>query len=268
MKKTVDLKPNSGLDLKLDAAVPNLIFGEGLTAPQAAIRNISEMQEVLMDHSIKEPYDLYYMYRDVHRLKDSELLNKYKLLYDVTVIKPDRLGKELMKTAGHYHPGSFGELYEVVWGECFCMLQRPKVGDHKIIEEVIVVRAEAGEKIVIPPQFGHILINPGPEYLVTSNWVSSEFSSEYDLYKKAQGAAYFVTLNKAKVDFIANAYFTHLPEIKFVTVVKCIDKFGLLKGAPIYPIINDAKRLDFLNRPLDFDYADVFVEDTSEISIK
>ena len=261
-----DLVKSSGLEIKLDAAKPGLVFGKGLNFSKPGVRTLDAMREVLLDKDVKEPQELYYMYRDVYRTADKELLEKNKLRYDVTVIKPDFLGRELMKTAGHYHPGSYGELYEVLFGHCFCMLQRPKPNDHQVIEEVILVEAAAGEKIVIPPGFGHILINLGPDHLVTSNWVSSLFSSEYDLYKQAGGAAYFVIKAAGKLEFMRNPYFKRLPEIKLLKPAAIIDKFGLAKGKPIYPIITEnADKLAFLNRPTDFDYGDVFVEAVKKI---
>lgn len=261
MKDNYDLKMNSGLGITLSTSSYSLTFEAGLTSPKAALRTMDEMREVLIDINLKSPQDLYYMYRDVHVIDDEPLLKKYNLRYDVTVIRPDKLGNELMKTAGHYHPGDFGELYEVVFGECFCMLQRPNKNDHQIIEEVIVVKAKMGQKIVIPPHFGHILVNPGPGPLVTSNWVSSRFSSDYSLYKQAHGAAYFMTEENGKVDFTPNKYFKALPKIEFRTPAMRIDKFGLTEGDPIYPLIRKGvEKLDFLNRPLDFSYEDVFIK--------
>lgn len=256
-----DLKKYCGLDIKLDTRKPNLIFGEGLNFSHLAVRTLDEMQEVLLDKTIKTPKELYYMYRDVY-ISDKSLLERNKLRYDVTLIKPDCLGKELMKTQGHYHPDNFGELYEVLYGRCFCLLQRPNLKDHQIIKEVILVKAKAGEKILIPPGFGHILINPGPDYLVTSNWVSSNFTSEYDLYKKAQGAAYFVIHSQdGGLEFISNPYFKQLAKIRFVKSTSGIDKFGLAENNPIYSLINqEVKKLDFLNRPLDFSYTDIFID--------
>jgi glucose-6-phosphate isomerase len=219
------------------------------------------MQEVLMEPGVNTPQELYYMYRDVHLIKDEDLLKKYNLRYDVTVIRPDRLGRELMKTAGHYHPGSFGELYEVVSGRALCMLQQPDPGDYRAIKDVILVEATAGQKIVIPPRYGHILINPGPAALVTSNWVSSRFASEYDLYKKAKGAAYFALVNNAgKIEYLKNSFFSALSPVRFAQPAKVLDKFGLREGSPIYPIIESAaERLDFLNQPDKYDYSDIFV---------
>jgi glucose-6-phosphate isomerase len=256
-----DLGGRSGLGIKLDTSRPELTFETGINSTAPGIRTLDEMREVLLDKEINSPRDLYYMYRDIHKISDSPLLKKNRLRYDVTMIKPDMLGQELMKTAGHYHPGSYGELYEVVNGKCFCMLQRPNTADHGIIEEVILVEAEAGEKIVIPPGFGHILINPGPEYLVTSNWVSSEFKSEYDLYKLAGGAAYFVVKSGGKIQFQPNAYFKKNATMKTAKPAREIAKFGLKAGKPIYPLITeDASKLAFLNQPTDFDYQDVFVK--------
>lgn len=258
MNAAVDLKGNSGLDIKLETQTARLLFGQGLNAPVPAVRDIDQMREVLLDSKINEPGELYYMYRDVYRLKEKPLLEANSLRYDVTVIKPDALGRELMKTAGHYHPKDFGELYEVLEGNALCLLQRPSAGDFRVIEDVIAVKAQAGQKIVIPPRYGHILINPGPGCLVTSNWVSSRFSSEYGLYKQASGAAYFVAGN---LEFIKNQFFKELPAVSFARPAPCLERFGLKEGEPMYPIITrDAARLDFLNQPAKYEYSDVFIK--------
>jgi glucose-6-phosphate isomerase len=271
----VDLKEKSGLGLKLDINRPELAFDKDLEFSLPAIRTIEQMREVLLDKDIRKPEELYYMYRDVHRFSDKPILEENNLRYDVTVIKPFRLSKEFMKTAGHYHPENYGELYEVLSGRCFCLLQRPNPDDYRNIEEVIFVEAVAGQKIVIPPGFGHILINPGPDYLVTSNWVSSRFQSRYELYKKAGGAAYFVTASNGEpkvtlslginVTIIKNPHFTKLADVKFAQPAKQIKRFGLLENKPIYNlIIEDPKKLDFLNRPLEYQYDDIFVYKSRE----
>lgn len=256
-----DLSKTSGLEIKLDLNKNELVFGKGINFSKPAVRTLLQMREVLLDKEIKEPQELYYMYRDVYRIADKSLLERNLLRYDVTVIRSDSLGRELMKTAGHYHPGNYGELYEVLYGHCFCLMQRASIGDHQAIEEVLLVEASAGEKICIPPGFGHILVNLGPEQLVTSNWVSSLFSSEYDLYKKGGGAAYFIIKANGKLEFMPNPYYKKTAEIKLLKPAAVIEQFGLAKGKPIYPMITrEAGKLAFLNRPLDFDYGDIFAE--------
>lgn len=267
----IDLRQKSGLGLELDVERLEMFFDRDIKSISPAVRTIYQMKAVLLDKDVEEPEDLYYMYRDIYRSADRPILEKHSLRYDVTVIKPFYLGREFMKTAGHYHPGDFGELYEVLFGRCFCLLQRPNPSDPRIIQEVIFVEAVAGQKIVIPPGFGHILINPGLDYLITSNWVSSRFESSYELYRKAEGAAYFVTLAKwlpkitpyleIRTAIIKNAYFKEVANINFVRPAKEIKAFGLIENSPMYNIINyNPKALDFLNRPLDYDYTDVFVK--------
>lgn len=265
----IDLKEKSGFSLKLDLDKPELVFGNGMVSSPVSIRTIGQMQAVLLDKDIREPQELYYMYRGVHNFLDQNALESRQLRYDVTMIKPFCLGREFMKTAGHYHPGDFGELYEVVSGECLCMLQKPNAQDYRVIEEVIVVEAIAGEKIVIPPGFGHILINPCKHYLVTANWVSRRFESSYELYKKAGGAAYFITKSQEELisprlginmGIIHNSHYKEAADISFAQPVKQIKKFGLSDSFPMYNLIKeDIDKLDFLNRGLDYEYEDIFV---------
>ena len=255
-----DLSKTSGLALKLDTKKHELIFGGGMAKVSPAIRFLKDMKEVLVGKDITKPDELYYMYRDLHEAGDGKLIRRNALRYDVTIIRADRLGNEFMKTAGHYHPGDYGELYEVVSGEAWCLLQKPNAKDKRVIEDVILVKAKAHDKIVIPPGYGHILINAAKEDLVTSNWVSSEFSSEYELYKKAHGAAYYIFEDNLNERFEVNPYFKEVAKIRPAECVQEIKKFGLRSGVPMYLLLHhEVKKLDFLNNPLKYDYSDVFV---------
>lgn len=255
-----DLSKASGLDLKLDTKKHALILGKGITRLKPKVRFLKDIKEVLVQKEITEPNELYYMYRDLHNTRDEKDIRKNKLRYDVTIIRPDRLGGEFMKTAGHYHPGDFGELYEVLAGEAWCLLQKKNAKNYRIIEDVILVKAKPKDKIVIPPGYGHILINTGKEHLVTSNWVSSEFSSEYDLYKKAKGAAYFVFEDNLGERFEVNPFYQDTPKIRVAKPAQVIREFGLESGIAMYPMLyKEAGKLDFLNAPLKYDYSNVFV---------
>lgn len=255
-----DLSKASGLNLKLDTKKHSLILGDALNKVSPAIRFLKDIKEVLASKELTKPAELYYMYRALHKIKDAERIAKNKLRYDVTVIRPDNLGNEFMKTAGHYHPGDFGELYEVLSGSAWCLLQKRNADCDRIIEDVILVKAKPGDKIVIPPRYGHILINIGGEHLVTSNWVSAEFSSEYGLYEKAGGAAYYIFEDSSGERFEVNPYFKEVPRIRMAKPAKEIKRFGLVSGVPMYALLyKEAGKLDFLNHPLKYDYSDVFV---------
>jgi glucose-6-phosphate isomerase len=255
----LDLKNFLGFDVKFDEQQYKLVFADDPSPRTPAVRTIEQMQEVLADPSVSSPKELYYMYRDVYCTKDHNTIQEHKMRFDVTVIKPGMLGKEFMKTAGHYHPGSYPELYEVVYGEALCLQQKADKNNPKVIKEVIVVKAKQGQKIICLPNFGHILINISQKPLITSNWVSAEFSSEYDLYKKAQGAAYYALSDKGNISWQKNKFYTEVPKITFLTPGDDIAQFGLKTGVPMYSLVRGGlKKIDFLNNPNNYKYESAF----------
>jgi len=156
---------------------------------EAGARSIKSMEDVIADESFyasaKKEKDIYFMYRQLALCR--------MIRYDVTVIPPDTLGFEFVKTLGHYHPvakskRSYTEVYEVLAGEAHYVLQIRTQGT----VEVVVVKAKKGDKVIIPPNYGHVTINPSKtETLVMANLVYEGFDSDYRDYKKLRGAAYY-----------------------------------------------------------------------------
>lgn len=174
----------------------------GTRTYEPAARTLGEMREVLADPSFLHYADLkrpvYFMYRGLYLSeRDGALLKEQGLRYDITVIPPGTLGKEFVKTLGHDHPPAPGtgltypELYEVLEGAAHYLLQRAG-GDGKI-EDAVLVRAQAGAKVLIPPGYGHVTINPARKVLRMANLVADGFESLYEPYRQAGGAAYFGT---------------------------------------------------------------------------
>lgn len=255
----VNLNNLLGMNVKFDEQENELIFEKDPSAKTPAVRTIDQMKEVLVDSSVSSPKELYYMYRDMYCAKDMDTIKENKIRFDVTVIKPGMLGKEFMKTAGHYHPGSYPELYEVVYGEALCLQQRADKYDPKKIKEVIAVKAKQGQKIICLPNFGHILINASERPLITSNWVSSEFSSKYELYKEGQGAAYYAFSDNGQISWQKNNFYTEVPDITFLTPCDDIAEFGLKTGTPMYSLVKgNLKKIDFLNNPDNYKYDNAF----------
>ena len=165
-----------------------------------ATRKLFDMKEVIYDqewlNTQKDNFDLYYMYRDLTRDEDKETFQKNKVRFDVTIIPPRTIGQELIKTAGHFHPiikegVSYPEVYELMYGEGIYLLQKDSSENNTL--EIIVIKAKAGDQIMIPPRYGHITINPSEsKALVMNNLVSSDFSSIYGSIKEKRGAAYLL----------------------------------------------------------------------------
>ncbi len=153
------------------------------------IRYLKEMKKVVYDQKWFEnaspDIELYYMYRGIKE--------ENNLRYDITIIPAKKLGKEFIKTKGHYHLGNFGEIYIVLKGKAIYLLQR-RGEDNFTISDVYYIEAKKNEIAVIPPQYGHITINPSEEdELIIANWVSKDCKSDYLPIEEAGGACYFYT---------------------------------------------------------------------------
>ncbi|VVB68198.1 Glucose-6-phosphate isomerase [Candidatus Norongarragalina meridionalis] len=176
----------------------NVVLFGGRRIMPTSVRRLGDMKPVLMEPAEADgaPSRIqYYMYRALTRDADEGIFKSTGLRYDVTVIPALPIGKEFNKTVGHYHadasPGlSYGEVYEVIAGEAHYLLQS------RDLAQCVLVRAKAGDQVVVPPNFGHVTINPSPtETLVMANVVGT-FQSDYSLYQKMKGAAYYETTDR------------------------------------------------------------------------
>ncbi|MCL5982313.1 MAG: glucose-6-phosphate isomerase [Firmicutes bacterium] len=243
-----NLEPTSGLPLQADDK-GGLMFGAGLVPVTPDIRRRRDMLEVLFAPESPGPEELYYMYRGVGRESDRKLLSQHGLRYDVTILRPGTVGNEYIKTAGHYHPVKAGteltypEVYEVLHGRAHYLLQTEP--DEEGVEAVLV-EAVAGDKVLIPPGYGHITINPGPDWLVMSNWVAEGFASLYGPIKELGGGAYFELAGNGEEErFVVNPRYQPTPRISARRPAD-LPEFGLVRGRPMY--------LAFLESPGTFSY--------------
>jgi glucose-6-phosphate isomerase len=228
-----------------------LTFGGRTQEPD--IRMLSDIETVLLDREILGDGDreLYFMYRDLALSRsDRDTILEHGLRYDITIIPPAILGREYVKTAGHYHPAvpgtdvSYPELYEVLGGEGHYLLQKRTGG---LVIDVVLVQASAGDKVIIPPDYGHVTINTSNKELKMANWVSRDFASVYEPYLELHGAAYYLT----KDGFIANPGYKDVPEVRKAKP-RSLSELGLARGREIYGLVHDPGKLDFLNRPHEF----------------
>ena len=75
----------------------------------AGTRTVEQMKPVIFDKEWLAQADLqtivYYMFRAVYRdERDVEIMTKFNVRYDITIIPPMHLGREFVKTLGHFHP--------------------------------------------------------------------------------------------------------------------------------------------------------------------
>ena len=229
-----------------------LTFGKRLFDPD--IRRLYDLRDVAFDTAWFEDapdHDAYYMYRDLSLTPtDADTIKRHRLRYDMTIIPPLQMGLEFVKTYGHYHPRvnpkwghTYPEVYEVLDGEAHYLLQRAQ-NEHSV-DEVILVKATRGDKVIVPPNYGHVTINPLEKTLKMANWVSRSFESLYEPYTQLHGGAYYELINGR---MLHNRAYDNVPEIR-IAYPKEAPECGLVKRKPMYELIEEPFLLEFLTAP-------------------
>ena len=96
-----------------------------------------------------------------------------------------------------------------------------------------MIQANPGEKLIIPPGFGHISINIGITPLVLADLFADNIASDYSFFKKQRGAAYWVLPSQS----------TSAKEIMSVHNPRYRDAGPLIFGTPTtYPTVGLSKK--------------------------
>ncbi len=160
--------------------------------PSPIIRLASELKDFARDPLSVDPHvPVLSVYRGVYLKKDKDLFSTVR--YDVTLVLPGSLGSEKNKTLSHYHNDfrkglSYPEVYEVLYGTGHFLLQKPP---ERGGPQAILVEARAGEGVLIPPNYGHMAINPGTETLIYSNLICATVEPLLDEFRKRRGGVYY-----------------------------------------------------------------------------
>lgn len=226
------------------------------------IRHLSELKEVLFDQKWAEQspdLELYYVYRDLAENKtDKEKIVSQNLRYDITVLNPIILGKEFNKTAGHDHPLvpnaeiTYPEIYEILEGEAIFLLQD---SEKNKIKDIRAVKAGKNDKVIIPPDYEHLIINSTNQELKTANWICREFPSNlYKPFRSQQGFSYYGLKDNSKIKWVKNKHYGAAAEPKFSEPNRMLERFGINKNQPLYDLISDLTKLDFLKNPQNYQW--------------
>ncbi|HNW96363.1 MAG TPA: glucose-6-phosphate isomerase family protein [Candidatus Paceibacterota bacterium] len=169
-------------------------------------KRISDLKPVLYDDGVIGDAVVY----DVERGKDAQ--NGWR--QDLTVIYPQMLGREIPKTFGHYHKNNEVEIYEILSGKIGFLCQKHSVGLPLEIEQVYLIEANKGEKIVIPSEFSMTSINLGETEASMFNWVNDKIENDYSLFIQNHGACYYIVRKEDGAwEAIKNNRYQKVPEL-------------------------------------------------------
>ena len=214
------------------------------------VRRLEELESVLYDmgclRHLGSDLPVYEVYRDCCDDGARDLLRKHGLRYDVTVIPPLLLGEEYVKTLGHYHlpvgeVSAHPEIFEVLEGEAVFLVQKQS-GEEVV--DVSLLYAKEGEKVLVPPGRGHIVINASSRRLVVGCLISRSCVRAYDPYVTKRGAAFYLLTGGR---LVRNPNYSSAPEVR---VLRGEHLPFLERGSGLVQMfLKDPSRLALLNEP-------------------
>ena len=254
----IDISPECGLPIQLDNINHKLILDESLMGGESDVRKLEELQPVLYQKNFQGPKELYTLFNDVGLPEARKLLSQHGLRYDVGIIPPLKIGREYIKTMGHYHCKcsetsiSYAEVYEIVYGIAHFILQKQDKKNDKVITDIMWVEAEKGDRLIMPPDYAHVTINPCPEVLVVSNLAAISCRHSYSKIVQMGGLAYFNIEEENSPIFVRNPRYEKVPPLRKVSLKKLKD-FGISPDRPIYSsALNEPQEFRFIATPQDF----------------
>ncbi len=194
-------------------------------------RDLAGLKPVLKDSDATGPDPAYWVFTEI---SDSQWFN-------TTVTAPGRYnepdprslggGGEYPKTFGHYHPvDAVTEVYKVIEGEGIMLMQKKHLENGQtvpdLIEEVVLIKAQAGDEIRITPEWGHSWSNIGDLPLITfDNWKYGHSPTDYELIEKLHGMAYYLVDQNGQPTPIPNPNYHNLPTPQWLSASQFAEKY-------------------------------------------
>ncbi|MDA0348635.1 MAG: hypothetical protein O3C20_14665 [Verrucomicrobia bacterium] len=250
------LQEACGLPVSFNSETCELILGEGLNEPSYRIRKLHDLKPVWANAIVEDDRVVYRYTSALHFREDAPVWTEANVAYGIVIFAPGVFSGEYVKSSGQYHPPvqpcNMGtpEIYTVLSGRGHFLLQKASPPFEKV-EDAVLVEVLAGETFVVPPDYGHLQINPGSEPLVFSYAVMDGMSGCYDPFKERKGAIYYEMANGTERYVFNSNYPDHLP----LRVLKASELCQLpeLNGNVTYQAIRDRlPKLPFLTDPTVF----------------
>jgi len=177
------------------------------------------MRDVLMEPDAQAPEAHYHMVRGGEDLRN------------ITIWESGLVGKEYIKTYGHYHVGDISETYWIIYGEGITIVQKRVVGSNgenvdDEIEEIRIVKVKMGDAVYMPSGWAHAAVNIGKTFFVTADDSTVNFEdvdpsslpghADYEPIKKMRGMAYYIVEENGQPTLVKNPLYKKVPEATIV----------------------------------------------------
>jgi glucose-6-phosphate isomerase len=253
------LESISGLPMSLDGT--GLVFEPEIVIEETKVRLLDELTPVALDpEACRGSREIaYHMYNGVYHQNDADRLAGIPLRYELTLIPARRLNREFVKTFGHLHTAepstglAYAEVCEVLVGTAHFFLQTLDLAGPSAAQ-TLYIKATAGDKIIIPPDFDHLTINPGPGPLLFSDVIALNVRGIYERYRATHGAAYLeVVAENEQAQFRPNPTYRAVSPLRQL-VPQNYSELHLTRHEPLYTafVQSRGKKWSFLTNPSQF----------------
>jgi glucose-6-phosphate isomerase, archaeal len=195
----LDVSSFAGFDLQLDTDTLQLETDSGIVFERTT-RTAGRLKCVLrFPDAVAPDLALYYMYNIIHAPEHIQIkLDCYHLTFSPVLLPPGKVGREFIKTNGHYHPpipGSsytYPEIYTQLYGKLFLFLQRRNPSAPETPEDCVLLEMRPGVTITIPPGYAHVLINASDDLALMAGLYNVTFGPDYAEVERHRGLAYYI----------------------------------------------------------------------------
>lgn len=248
----IKLEKECGVPVSLNTDTLEFILGKELNENRYQTRLLHDLDAVWANPVLASNRVIYRYTSGLWLAEDKATWGKSNIIYGIVAFNPGIFSGEFNKSSGQYHPiippntMATPEIYTVLYGTGHFMLQKSSP-PYESIEDAILVVAQIGETFAVPPDYGHLQINPGTEPLVFSYAVMDGMKGVYEPFKIKKGAIYYEMAYKDESNrFVFNANY---PKKVPLRVIKARDicQLSFLNDNVTYQKIRDnLDRLEFL----------------------
>jgi glucose-6-phosphate isomerase len=178
------------------------------------------------------------------------------LTFGLVLLPSLKVGKEFVKTHGHYHssiPGvqiGFPEVYTHYFGDLYLFMQRREPGSNIRLDDCVVFKMKPGRSITIPPGYAHILINPSGSPALMGGLYSPQAAHDYGPIRQTAGGAYYFISDDGLERTLPNPCYEFCPPLRALEELTGTSFAPPDDRRPLWSsFIEDPQRYAFINDP-------------------
>ena len=237
----LDVSAFAGFDLRLNTDTLQLQTENGVEFERTT-RTARRLNAVLYSQDVVDPdLALYYMYNIIHAPETIQTkLDFYHLTFSPVLLPSGRVGREFIKTNGHYHPPipgssySYPEIYTQLYGKLLLFLQRRSPSMPATPEDCQLVEMTPGVSVTIPPDYAHVLINVSDDLALMAGLYNITFGPDYTDVDQHRGLAYYILDGNGDIIVEPNPRYLNAPKLQRLVDVSGTIFASLNPGVPVW----------------------------------